>query len=138
MSFYFTTYNSDIMNCLATLRIDDAKFMVTKCKFGVRQTPATTKIATEDPTYDLIEIEVISNGDSLLFNWYASTEKKNDGSISFYKNKDTLCLFKKVDFFNGYCLSYDEYFEDKYPMKTRVTIYATKVTIEEEFTVSSN
>ncbi len=127
------------MNHHTTLTIDNAEFNVTKCKFGTQKGINEAGKKIEKTAYSFIEIEVDSTDDITLFNWMVNEKMRKNGSISFYKKKDSMFLLQKVEFLNGLCLSYDENFDqERMQMRTCVTIYASKILFDEDYTVSSN
>jgi len=116
------------MSFLAKLVIDDFEYNVLNCHLGMEQKLGANGAAVQKPTGGVVTFEVESTSSVDLFDWMVSSNKKRDGSVTFYR-RDAMSRMRTLEFFDAICFKYDEVFNgsDENAMKTRFSISARQI-----------
>lgn len=112
----------------AFLHIDGQKYDVYECEYQLYQTIDQTGKPSAKPSTGLINIIIESKDDtSSLANWAIENEGRKDGEIVFellHNNKT-----KKVSFFDGICVLYQEFYRSDYEKKSTAPSLLLKLSI---------
>ena len=114
------------MSFIAKLQVQNEEEMsVLRCGYRVNQDIDVTGKPTSVPQGGTINLVLISNSDSVLFEWMINPMQTKNGKITFIRY-DTMSKLKILEFENAHCVGYYEQFDhgSEYPMKLEITISA--------------
>jgi hypothetical protein len=96
----------------AELTIEGKSFPILKCEYHFSQEVNLFGKPIPRVISKPIRLELMGSNDETNISWATNSQKKLDGTISFYKSNKS--VFKEIKFENGYCIKYKE---DIHPLK---------------------
>ncbi len=120
------------MSFLAKLNIDDSEYNVLNFHLGMEQKIGVNGAAVQKPTGGFMTFEVEANSSVDFFDWMVSANKKKDGYITFYR-RDAMSRMRKLEFFDGICFKYDEWYTSvgESSMSVKIVVSAKKIVMED-------
>lgn len=120
------------MSFLAKLTIEGEETNILECSYDFNQSIGHDGRPTELPRAGLIHLLLESTGNTDILAWMVLPHTFKDGEIVFY-NRDSMSSNKTLTFHDAICVSYQEAFnaEDTLPMKTRISITARAIDIND-------
>jgi hypothetical protein len=118
------------MAFLAKLIIDDGDEMnVLICSYRFKQGTDATGKPTSIPQGGYITLVVESTKSTDLFDWMIHPTGLKNGMVTFYR-RDTNSKLKTLEFFEAYCVDYQEDFDHKGEMPMQITFTLSAKTIK--------
>jgi len=114
------------MSFIAKLQLQNEEEMsALHCGYRFLQEIDVTGKPTSVPQGGTIDLVLISNNHSGLFEWMINPLQTKNGKITFIRY-DTMSKLKILEFENAHCVGYYEQFNhgSEYPMKLELTISA--------------
>ncbi len=90
----------------AELTIEGKTFTIIKCEYKFSQKIDLFGKPVPKVTSDAIKLEIYGTADETNIAWATNYKKKLGGTISFYKNDQS--IFKEIKFTDGFCIKYKE------------------------------
>jgi len=120
------------MSFLAQLTIEDEKTNILECSFNFTQNIGEDGRIIGVPRAGLIHLLIEATNNTNILAWMIMPNTFKEGEIIFY-NRDSMSSNKTLIFHEAICVSYHETFnaEDTLPMKTRITISARSLDIND-------
>ena len=114
------------MSFIARLQLQDEEEMsVLRCGYKFNQLIDVTGKPTSMPQGGTINMLLVNNGHTGLFDWMISPVQTKSGKITFIRY-DTMSKLKILEFENAHCVEYHELFDQmgEHPMQVQLTISA--------------
>jgi len=120
------------MSFLATLFIDDRAITVLECSFEIHKKADETGKPISLAYGGQVEISFEMNEkDDEFFTWAKETTMLKDGNIVFYKD-DVMAVKYKLEFKQGYCLSFSAQFSSEDRFMGHIVISALELKFGKE------
>ena len=94
------------MTYYAEFNIEGKIFQVVQCEYGFYQQVDLFGKPIPKVSSDTIKLVLYGTEDETCISWAANDKKKISGTITFYKNDQS--VFKEIKFEDGYCVKYKE------------------------------
>ncbi|WP_310557557.1 type VI secretion system tube protein TssD [Flavobacterium sp.] len=116
------------MSFLAKFEIDGEAMNVLEFHCTIGQETDKTGKPSADPHGGSVRLLLESTKSTMLFDWMVSSSQTKNGKVTFYK-RDALSKMRELEFNEGYCVRYDEYFtsDSNNPMKIEIVISAKEI-----------
>lgn len=114
------------MSFSARLTIDDSEDMIVlHCSYRLTQGTNITGMPAAIPKGGMITLVIESTNSTDLFDWMVNPTSTKNGVITFYR-RDMASKLKTLEFFDAYCVDYQEEFDHKgeHPMQIAFTLSA--------------
>lgn len=99
---------SDKTNLMASFKVDGKEYEIIECSFGFSQ-PYNNNQPSGSPKIDLINMTLKVDGDTSLIDWMRVHAAIKQGIIHI---KITESCYREIEFDRGFCISYNEKFDN--------------------------
>jgi hypothetical protein len=116
------------MSFLAKLELDGETLNVLEFHCSIGQETDKSGKPSADPTGGTIRLVVESTKSTTIFDWMISHSQTKNGKLTFYR-RDAISKMRELEFNEGYCIKYDEFFlaDSNEPMRIEFYISAKEI-----------